>query len=63
MILQIIQQFAMIYFHYSISSTLGQISSLQEELKEGKSALSKVQTEKKELQGKLNDLEKVFSNL
>lgn len=49
-----------IYFHYCISSTQGQISGLQEELKEGKLALSKVQTEKKELQGKLNDLEKVF---
>lgn len=43
----------------SHSSITGCISGLEEEVKEVKSSLSKVQTEKKELQEKLNELEKV----
>lgn len=46
-------------FPYSHHSTSGRISALEEEVKEVKSSLSKVQTEKKQLQEKLNDLEKV----
>lgn len=45
-----------IYFHYSTS---GRISGLNEEVKEVKSSLSKVLSEKKKLQKKLNDFEKV----
>lgn len=46
-------------FPYSHHCTSGRISGLEEEVKEVKSSLSKVQTEKKRLQEKLNDLEKV----
>lgn len=49
----------MLHFVYSHSSTAGLISGLEEEVKEVKSSLSKVQTEKTDLQAKLNGLEKV----
>lgn len=39
--------------------SVGRISGLEKEVKEVKSSLSKVQTEKKQLHEKLNDLEKV----
>jgi len=44
---------------FSNQSTLGRISGLEEEVKEVKSCLSKVQAEKEQLHEKLNDLEKV----
>lgn len=40
-------------------SFLGRISSLEEEVKNGKSALAKLEMEKRQLQEKLTDLEKV----
>uniref|UniRef100_A0A669CFX0 non-specific serine/threonine protein kinase n=1 Tax=Oreochromis niloticus TaxID=8128 RepID=A0A669CFX0_ORENI len=46
----------------TINDLQGCISGLEEEVKEVKSSLSKVQTEKKELQEKLNELEKKKSN-
>uniref|UniRef100_A0A8C5EMB9 Rho-associated protein kinase n=1 Tax=Gouania willdenowi TaxID=441366 RepID=A0A8C5EMB9_GOUWI len=46
----------------TITDLQGHMSILEEEVKEGKSSLSKVQTEKKELQKKLNDLEKEKGN-
>uniref|UniRef100_A0A668UWE9 Rho-associated protein kinase 2 n=1 Tax=Oreochromis aureus TaxID=47969 RepID=A0A668UWE9_OREAU len=46
----------------TINDLQGCISGLEEEVKEAKSSLSKVQTEKKELQEKLNELEKKKSN-
>ncbi|XP_044025873.1 rho-associated protein kinase 2-like isoform X4 [Siniperca chuatsi] len=46
----------------TITDLQGRISSLEEEVKEVKSSLFKVQTEKKQLQEKLNDLEKEKSN-
>ncbi|XP_042358929.1 rho-associated protein kinase 2-like isoform X2 [Plectropomus leopardus] len=46
----------------TITDLQGRISGLEEEVKEVKSSLSKVQTEKKQLHEKLNELEKVKSN-
>ncbi|XP_075940780.1 rho-associated protein kinase 2-like [Anarhichas minor] len=46
----------------TISDLQGRISGLEEEVKEEKSCLSEVQTEKKQLHEKLNDLEKERSN-
>nr|XP_046229147.1 rho-associated protein kinase 2-like isoform X2 [Scatophagus argus] len=46
----------------TIADLQGRISGLEEDVKEVKSSLSKVQTEKKQLQEKLNDLEKEKSN-
>lgn len=42
---------------------LGRISSLEEEVKNGKSALAKLEMEKRQLQEKLTDLEKVTAVL
>lgn len=48
------------YFYFCLRSPFsGRISGLEEQVKELKSSLSKVQSEKKQLQEKLNDLEKV----
>ena len=44
-------------------SFLGRISSLEEEVKNGKSALVKLEMEKRQLQEKLTDLEKVTALL
>lgn len=44
-------------------SFLGRISSLEEEVKNGKSALAKLEMEKRQLQEKLTDLEKVIALL
>lgn len=44
-------------------SFLGRISSLEEEVKNGKSALAKLEMEKRQLQEKLTDLEKVTTLL
>ncbi|KAF1655398.1 Rho-associated protein kinase 2, partial [Aptenodytes patagonicus] len=46
-----------------ISDLQGRISSLEEEVKNGKSALAKLETEKRQLQEKLTDLEKEKSNM
>ncbi|KAK5903429.1 hypothetical protein CgunFtcFv8_007211 [Champsocephalus gunnari] len=46
----------------TITDLQGRISGLEEEVKEVKSSVSKVQTEKKQLHDKLNDLEKEKSN-
>ncbi|XP_068593497.1 rho-associated protein kinase 2-like isoform X3 [Cebidichthys violaceus] len=46
----------------TIGDLQGRISGLEEEVKEEKSRLSEVQTEKKQLHEKLNDLEKEKSN-
>lgn len=46
-------------FPHSHDSTPGRISGLNEEVKEVKLSLSQVHSEKKKLQKKLNDLEKV----
>uniref|UniRef100_A0A673CQD3 Rho-associated protein kinase 2 n=1 Tax=Sphaeramia orbicularis TaxID=375764 RepID=A0A673CQD3_9TELE len=46
----------------TIADLQGRISALEEEVKEVKSSFSKVQTEKKQLQEKLNELEKEKSN-
>ncbi|XP_054474136.1 rho-associated protein kinase 2-like isoform X1 [Anoplopoma fimbria] len=46
----------------TITDLQGRISGLEEEVKEVKSSLSKIQTEKKQLHEKLNDLEKEKSN-
>ncbi|XP_045916234.1 rho-associated protein kinase 2-like isoform X2 [Micropterus dolomieu] len=46
----------------TITDLQGRITVLEEEVKEVKSSLLKVQTEKKQLQDKLNDLEKEKSN-
>uniref|UniRef100_A0ABM5GJD9 non-specific serine/threonine protein kinase n=1 Tax=Pogona vitticeps TaxID=103695 RepID=A0ABM5GJD9_9SAUR len=46
-----------------ISDLQGRISSLEEEVKHGKSALIKMETEKRQLQDKLTDLEKEKSNM
>ncbi|XP_027657392.2 rho-associated protein kinase 2 isoform X1 [Falco biarmicus] len=46
-----------------ISDLQGRISSLEEEVKNGKSALAKLEVEKRQLQEKLTDLEKEKSNM
>ncbi|XP_010148002.1 PREDICTED: rho-associated protein kinase 2 [Eurypyga helias] len=46
-----------------ISDLQGRISSLEEEVKSGKSALAKLEMEKRQLQEKLTDLEKEKSNM
>ncbi|KAF4801078.1 Rho-associated protein kinase 2 [Turdus rufiventris] len=46
-----------------ISDLQGRISSLEEEVKNGKSALAKLEMEKRQLQEKLTDLEKEKSNM
>ncbi|XP_061563390.1 rho-associated protein kinase 2-like isoform X2 [Cololabis saira] len=46
----------------TITDLQGRISGLEEQVKDRKSSLSKVRTEKKELQEKLNDLEKEKNN-
>ncbi|XP_041661527.1 rho-associated protein kinase 2-like isoform X2 [Cheilinus undulatus] len=46
----------------TITDLQGQVSGLKEEVKERKDSLSKVKSEKKKLQEKLNDLEKEKSN-
>ncbi|NXW31855.1 ROCK2 kinase, partial [Phaetusa simplex] len=46
-----------------ISDLQGRISSLEEEVKNGKSALAKLEMEKRQLQEKITDLEKEKSNM